>query len=83
MQLGSAHCASQAGLARGSRPTWPFSPRPRSRGALAIGTLWDFVKSSALYLSIHMEFNLRLSFYLRRSIGGTWWAPPQDSQLRS
>jgi hypothetical protein len=33
VQMGSAHCASQAGPARGSRPTWPFSPRPKSRGA--------------------------------------------------
>jgi hypothetical protein len=36
VQMGSAHCASQASLARGSRPTWPFGPRPKSRGALAV-----------------------------------------------
>jgi hypothetical protein len=32
--------------------------------------LWDIIKSSVLYLSIHMEHSLRLSFYLRRSLGG-------------
>jgi hypothetical protein len=32
--------------------------------------LWDFIKSSALYLSVHMEVHLHLSFYLRRSLGG-------------
>jgi hypothetical protein len=31
---------------------------------------WDFIKSSALYLSVQMELSLRLSFYLRRSLGG-------------
>jgi hypothetical protein len=31
---------------------------------------WDFIKSSALYLLVHMEFILRLSFYLRRSLRG-------------
>jgi hypothetical protein len=31
---------------------------------------WDFIKSSVLYLSVHMELSLRLSFYLRRSLGG-------------
>jgi hypothetical protein len=31
---------------------------------------WDFIKSSALYLSIYMELSLRLSFYLRCSLGG-------------
>jgi hypothetical protein len=29
---------------------------------------WDFIKSSALYLSVHKELSLRLSFYLRRSL---------------
>jgi hypothetical protein len=32
--------------------------------------LWDFIKLSALYLSVHMELSLRLSFYLRRSLEG-------------
>jgi hypothetical protein len=31
---------------------------------------WGFIKSSALYQSVHMELSLRLSFYLRRSLGG-------------
>jgi hypothetical protein len=31
---------------------------------------WDFIKSSALYLSVHMEFSLHLSFYLKRSLRG-------------
>jgi hypothetical protein len=31
---------------------------------------WDFIKSSALYLSVHMELSLCLRFYLRRSLGG-------------
>jgi hypothetical protein len=31
---------------------------------------WDFIKSSTLYLSVHMELSLRLSFYLRCSLGG-------------
>jgi hypothetical protein len=31
---------------------------------------WDFIKSSALYLLVHMETILRLSFYLRRSLRG-------------
>jgi hypothetical protein len=31
---------------------------------------WDFIKSSALYLSVHMELSLCLSFYLRRSLEG-------------
>jgi hypothetical protein len=30
----------------------------------------DFIKSSALYLSVHMELSLRLSFYLKRSLRG-------------
>jgi hypothetical protein len=37
MQMGSAHCVSQVGSARGSWPTWPYGPRPRSKGALAVG----------------------------------------------
>jgi uncharacterized SAM-dependent methyltransferase len=32
--------------------------------------LWDFFKSSMLYPSVHMELSLRLSFYLRHSLGG-------------
>jgi hypothetical protein len=32
--------------------------------------LWDFIKSSVLYLSVYMELSIRLSFYLRRSLGG-------------
>jgi hypothetical protein len=32
--------------------------------------LWGFIKSSALYLSVHMEFSLCLSFYLTRSLKG-------------
>jgi hypothetical protein len=39
VQMGSTYCATQAGLARGSQPTWPFGPRPKSRGALAADTL--------------------------------------------
>jgi hypothetical protein len=31
---------------------------------------WDFIKSSALYLSIHMELSLYISFYLKRNLGG-------------
>jgi hypothetical protein len=31
---------------------------------------WDFIKSSALYLSVHMELSLRLSFYLKHSLAG-------------
>jgi hypothetical protein len=31
---------------------------------------WDFIKLSALYLSVHMELSLCLSFYLRCSLGG-------------
>jgi hypothetical protein len=31
---------------------------------------WDFIKLLALYLSVHMEFNLCLSFYLRRNLMG-------------
>jgi hypothetical protein len=31
---------------------------------------WDFINSSALYLSIHMELSLHLSFYLRCILGG-------------
>jgi hypothetical protein len=31
---------------------------------------WDFIKSSALHLSVHVEFSLRLSFYLKRNLGG-------------
>jgi hypothetical protein len=30
---------------------------------------WDFIKSSMLYLSVHMELSLQLSFYHRRSLG--------------
>jgi hypothetical protein len=32
--------------------------------------LWDFIKSSTLYLSVHMELSLCLSFYLRCNLGG-------------
>jgi hypothetical protein len=32
--------------------------------------LLDFIKSSVLYLLVHMEFSLYLSFYLRCSLGG-------------
>jgi hypothetical protein len=32
--------------------------------------LWGFFKSSALYLSVHMELRRSLSFYLRRSLRG-------------
>jgi hypothetical protein len=32
--------------------------------------LWDFFKALVLYLSVHIELNLSLSFYLRRSLGG-------------
>jgi hypothetical protein len=35
--VGSAYGASHAGPARGSRPTWPFGPRSRGRGACAHG----------------------------------------------
>jgi hypothetical protein len=31
---------------------------------------WDFVKSPVLYLSVHIKFSLRMSFYLTRSLGG-------------
>jgi hypothetical protein len=31
---------------------------------------WDFIKTSVLYLLRHMELILRLSFYLRRCLGG-------------
>jgi hypothetical protein len=31
---------------------------------------WGFIKSLALYLSVHMELSLRLSFYLKRRLGG-------------
>jgi hypothetical protein len=31
---------------------------------------WDFFKSSVLYLLVHIELNLRLSFYLRHSLRG-------------
>jgi hypothetical protein len=31
---------------------------------------WDFIKSSTLHLSVHMELSLCLSFYLKRSLGG-------------
>jgi hypothetical protein len=31
---------------------------------------WGLFKSSVLYLSVHMEHSLRLSFYLRHSLGG-------------
>jgi hypothetical protein len=32
--------------------------------------LWDFIKSSTLYLSVHQELSLCLSFYLTRSLRG-------------
>jgi hypothetical protein len=32
--------------------------------------LWGFIKSSARNKALHMEISLRLSFYLRRSLGG-------------
>jgi hypothetical protein len=32
--------------------------------------LWDFIKSSVLYLLVHMKFSLRFSFYLKHSLGG-------------
>jgi hypothetical protein len=32
---------------------------------------WGFIKSSALYLLVHMKLSLRLSFYLRRSLRGS------------
>jgi hypothetical protein len=32
--------------------------------------LWDFIKLSVLYLSVHMELSLHLSFYLRRNLRG-------------
>jgi hypothetical protein len=32
--------------------------------------LWDFIKSSVLYLSVHMELILYLSFCLGGSLGG-------------
>jgi hypothetical protein len=31
---------------------------------------WDFIKSSVLYLLVHMKLSLRLSFYLRHSLRG-------------
>jgi hypothetical protein len=31
---------------------------------------WDFINSSALCISVHMELSLCLSFYLRHNIGG-------------
>jgi hypothetical protein len=31
---------------------------------------WGFFKLSVLYLLVHMELSLRLSFYLRRSLEG-------------
>jgi hypothetical protein len=31
---------------------------------------WDFVKLSALYLSVHIEFSLCLNFYLGHRLGG-------------
>jgi hypothetical protein len=31
---------------------------------------WGFFELSASYLSVHMEHSLRLSFYLRHSLGG-------------
>jgi hypothetical protein len=40
VQMGSTHCATQAGMARDSWPAWPFGPRPRSRGALAADAPW-------------------------------------------
>jgi hypothetical protein len=35
--VGSSYGASQVGPARSSRPTWPFGPRPRGRGARSHG----------------------------------------------
>jgi hypothetical protein len=32
--------------------------------------LWGFIKLFVLYLSVHMELSLHLSFYLRRILGG-------------
>jgi hypothetical protein len=32
--------------------------------------LWDFIMSFAIYLLVHMELWLHLSFYLRRNLGG-------------
>jgi hypothetical protein len=32
--------------------------------------LWGFFKSSMLYLSVHIELRLRLSFKLRHNLGG-------------
>jgi hypothetical protein len=32
--------------------------------------LWDFIKLSELYLLVHLELRLHLSFYLRRSLRG-------------
>jgi hypothetical protein len=29
---------------------------------------WDFIKSSVLYLSVHMKLSLHLTFYLRRGL---------------
>jgi hypothetical protein len=31
---------------------------------------WGFIKSLALYLSVHMELSLCLKFYLRRNLRG-------------
>jgi hypothetical protein len=31
---------------------------------------WGFFKSLVLYVSLHMELSLCLSFYLRHSLGG-------------
>jgi hypothetical protein len=31
---------------------------------------WNFIKSSALYLLVHMELSLRMSFYLRCNLRG-------------
>jgi hypothetical protein len=41
VEMGSTHCATQAGLARCSRPAWPFGPRPWTRGALAADAPWQ------------------------------------------
>jgi hypothetical protein len=32
--------------------------------------LWGFIKSSAQNKAVHMELSLRLSFYLKRNLGG-------------
>jgi hypothetical protein len=32
---------------------------------------WGFIKSSALYILVHIELSLRLGFYLRHSLGAS------------